>query len=57
MKGLHLCMGIETSFVGDGKDGQVLPKADWIDLEPGSAKLGLRDLEDAVSSCGIAQNT
>lgn len=54
MKGLHRYMDIETSFVGDGKDGQVLPKADWIDLGPGPAK---QDLEDAVSSCGIAQNT
>lgn len=33
IKRLHLYMDEDPKFVGDGKDGQGLRKADWVDLE------------------------
>ena len=35
IKRLHLYMDEDPNFVGDGKDGQGLRKADWVDLESG----------------------
>ena len=35
IKGIHLYMDEEPNFFGDGKTGQDLRKADWVDLQPG----------------------
>lgn len=32
IQGLHLYMDEDPKFIGDGKDGQALRKADWVDL-------------------------